>query len=456
AFDEIYILNLHGNSRLKEHTPEGGKDENVFDIQVGVSTIFLIKYKKARSEGSTQLHYAELCGLRKEKFVFVQTLSLESPEWKCLYPRAPYYFFVPKELMVSASMTQGFSLRSLFFDSGLAPLTKRDKAIVQFSSQGVMELLRNLEMMKAEEFRAFYQLGEDTDWQVNGAILDVKKNHEKLLTIDYFYRPFDLRKVPYTGQKGLFARPCFGVLGVMLHPKNYALCTTRQVRDSSFHHSFLTTCLPDKAFISDGTYAFPLYKFPDGWDYTPAEIVAGTTKDGEPIELELNMRCEILDKISKEVGEDVRGEDVFDYIYGVLNDKEYREKYIEFLKIDYPRIPYPKDKAEYQRFVEKGRWLRRLHLMDKTLEIPITATFSITGSNLVEFVKYEGERVWINDVQYFGNVPRAVWDHYVGSYQPARLWLQKRVGRVLSFDDIEWYLRVVSTIGAEVCNVLER
>ena len=121
---------------------------------------------------------------------------------------------------------------------------------------------------------------------------------------------------------------------------------------------------------------------------------------------------------------------MFDYVYGVLHDKEYRTKYFEFLKIEYPRIPYPKNKAEYEHFVKIGAQLRRLHLMDETLNLPLIATFDVAGSNQIEFVKYDNGKVWINDTQYFNNVPQSVWDHYVGAYQPARLWLHKRVGVV--------------------------
>jgi len=449
VFDEIYVVNLHGNSRLKEKTPAGGKDENVFDIQAGVSITILLKHKESKP-ATARVHYAELYGSRKEKFAALQALCLKRGEWQLLKPVKPYYFFVPKTFATLAT-EESFSLRSLFVNSGLAPLTKRDKAVVQFSRNGVTELLDNAEKLDANAFRAYYALGQDTDWRVDRAIGDVQKNRATLAIIDYVYRPFDVRKVPYTGQKGLFARPCFSVLGALLHPKNYALCTTRQVRDNSFRHCLITPFLPDKACISDGTYAFPLYRLPEGWDYTPAEILAGVTQSGQKIELELNMRPEILAKISETIDEPVRGEDVFDYIYGVLNDREYRTKYFEFLKIEYPRIPYPKDKTEYQRFVERGTWLRRLHLMDETLALPPVATFDIAGSNLVECVRYDesAQRLWINDTQYFAHVPRAVWDHYVGAYQPARLWLQKRIGRRLDYD-VRWYLRICATIAAEL------
>ena len=453
TFDAVYILNLHGNSRMKEKTPAGGKDENVFDIQAGVSINIFVKQKESKNS-LAKLYYGDLYGLRKEKLTALHSLHLDSTVWKELTPVAPYYFFVPKDFSLEESYRKGFSLTELFEIAALGPLSKRDCVVVNFQRCEAEALFAAAQKLTTEQFRELYRTGTDSrDWQVRSVIADVQTHAKDVAFVRYTYRPFDDRYVPYTGKtKGLFAYPCFKTLGGVLHPKNKVLCTTRLVRESSFRHCFVTSHLSDKASVCDGSYLFPLYKFPADWDYTPAEIAAGKTRSGEPIPLELNMRPEILAKISEAIGESVKGEEVFDYIYGVLNDKEYRTKYFEFLKIEYPRIPYPKDLAEYQRFVQKGEYLRRLHLMDETLALPPVATFDIAGTNLVECVRYDEstQRLWINDMQYFAHVPRTVWDHYVGAYQPARLWLQKRIGRRLDYDDVRWYLRVCATIAAEL------
>ncbi|MGP1362928.1 MAG: type ISP restriction/modification enzyme [Bacteroides sp.] len=455
AFDEIYILNLHGNSRLKERTPEGGKDENVFDIQVGVSINIFVK-KKVSANKQAKLFYHELYGLRREKFTALATTSLSGNGWQELHPTAPYYFFVQKEFNHKKEYDKGIGLDELFMDKVAGFVTSNDNIVVQFTEQDSAQLIRNITELTSEELKSRCGI-ESThgDWNLAKAREDITSASTKGCIVPVMYRLYDKRFVYYTGRTGgISVRPRYKKMGSLLHEKNYALCTTRIITSFQYQHCFVSNELVDLSLLSnrtsEGTYAFLLYKFPDNWDYTPTEIVADTTKDGKPIELELNMRQESLDKISKAVGETVKGEDVFDYIYGVLNDKEYREKYIDFLKIDFPHIPYPKDRSEYQRFVERGRWLRRLHLMDDTLDIPITATFSTPGTNLVEFVKYEEGQVRINETQYFGNIPLSVWEHKVGAYQPARLWLQKRVGRVLSYDDVLWYRRLVSTIGVEL------
>ena len=453
TFDALYIVNLHGNSRLKEKTPDGRKDENVFNIQQGVSINIFVKHRNKKTKAKqAKLFFHELYGLRDAKLQILHALNLEPTQWRTLHPRAPYFFFVEKDFSLQKEYQKGFSLAELFVSYGQGSYSKRDHVAIRFQKREAEDLLRDAQTLSEQEFRVKYDAGADRDWKVKATLSDAQTYGKSAVVIPYCYRPYDNRNVVYTGHKGFFARPCFDTFGSLLSVQNFALCATRQVRQNRYRHCFITQYLADKASISDVSHIFPLYRLPEGWDYTPAEIVAGVTKSGQKIELELNMRPEILAKISEAIGESVKGEEVFDYIYGVLNDKEYRTKYFEFLKIEYPRIPYPKDKTEYQRFVQKGEYLRRLHLMDETLDLPIATTFDVAGTNLVECVRYDesAQRLWINDMQYFAHVPRTVWDHYVGAYQPARLWLQKRIGRRLDYDDVRWYLRICATIAAEL------
>ena len=468
VFDEIYILNLHGSSRLKEKTPEGGKDENVFDIQTGVSINLFVKKQNSEPKQPATLHYAEQYGLREEKYETLNTLRLDSPLWKELTPYPPNYFFVDKDLALAQTYEKGFSLVELFESYSVGAVAGRDRVTIQFNRNETLDAIRKMLSMDVEAFRTLSGSGSDSSrWKLQNAINDIKRHRESLTIIPLSYRPYDNRSAAYTKSNGgIFLHPLYKKLGVLLHPANFALCATRFVKAFDvYHHCFIAKSVLEKGFVSnrtsESTYAFPLYKLPAGCSYTPAELAAGKTSAGEPIPLELNMRPEVLAKISEAVGEPVSGEELFDYVYGVLHDPEYRIKYFEFLKIDYPHIPHPQNLAEYRLFATRGARLRRLHLMDESLELPQVATFEVAGSNEVTAVRYEetplGERdvldgnapegrVWINDTQYFAHVPRRVWDHYVGAYQPARLWLQKRVGRRLDFDDVRWYLRMVATI----------
>ena len=183
-----------------------------------------------------------------------------------------------------------------------------------------------------------------------------------------------------------------------------------------------------------------------------------------------NLDEHIWAKINTTVGKDTTPEDIFDYIYGVLHSPAYRAKYKEFLKVDFPRIPYPKDLSEFEHFRSFGNQLRELHLMHSVPDLHVT--FPESGSMLVEKAEFvssvapewdsgigsadspsispESDSgigiVRINATQYFANVPREAWDFYIGGYQPAQKWLKDRKGRTLSFDDIEHYRKIISVL----------
>lgn len=136
-------------------------------------------------------------------------------------------------------------------------------------------------------------------------------------------------------------------------------------------------------------------------------------------------------------------EDIFDYIYATLHSPSYREKYKEFLKIDFPRVPYPKDKESFKKLVAYGAELRLLHLLESPKVNQYITTYPIAGSDTVENLSYKNEKVFINATQYFGNVPEVAWNFYIGGYQPAQKWLKDRKKRTLTNEDIEHYQKII-------------
>jgi predicted helicase len=149
-------------------------------------------------------------------------------------------------------------------------------------------------------------------------------------------------------------------------------------------------------------------------------------------------------QINTAIGKEATPEDIFDYIYGVLHSPAYRAKYKEFLKVDFPRIPYPKDQTEFEHYKDCGHQLRELHLMHNVPESAVT--FTQEGSMVVEQVRRDGDRVYINDTQYFDNVPQTAWEFYIGGYQPAQKWLKDRKGRALSYDDKDHYRQIITVL----------
>ncbi|VAX15252.1 adenine specific DNA methyltransferase, partial [hydrothermal vent metagenome] len=201
---------------------------------------------------------------------------------------------------------------------------------------------------------------------------------------------------------------------------------------------YITNCLTDtNMFRRGGPSIFPLYLYSEDGTKTP------------------NLDQEIWDKINEAVGR-TEPEEILDYIYAVLHSPSYRKKYKEFLKIDFPRVPYPKDKKTFSELIKFGTELRKLHLLESPKVDQYITTFPVMGSDIVEKPRFdavytenrrstqrEKGNVWINDEQYFGNVPEGAWNFYIGGYQPAQKWLKDRKGRPLTNEDIEHYQKII-------------
>ena len=189
-------------------------------------------------------------------------------------------------------------------------------------------------------------------------------------------------------------------------------------------------------FRRGGGIVFPLYQTNSG--------EAG--RFFENSDLTPNFSPTIIKGIEKALGEKVEPLELFDYIYAVLHNPAYRERYKEFLKIDFPRIPYPTDAKLYHSLATKGSELRKLHLLNDSANWPVNTTYPESGTNVVESLTYKDEKVHINAQQYFGNVPQDAWDFYIGGYQPAQKWLKDRKGSTLSFADIRHYQEIIAAL----------
>ncbi|MCR5658045.1 MAG: N-6 DNA methylase, partial [Bacteroidales bacterium] len=226
-FDEIYILDLHGNSRKKETAPDGSKDENVFDIMQGVSINIFVKKPNDNTKHKCQVSHFDLLKSREEKYEFLQGHNLEEIGWSRLHPEEPYQFFVPKDFSLQEEYEKGFKLDELFINNVSGIKTSNDKLNVKETKQDIEELINGALTLSEEEFRTKFNAGKDTrDWSVRRALDDVRENKNTLKIAPYCYRPFDNKFIVYTGRtNGIVARPRFRSLRAMLSPLNFALCT---------------------------------------------------------------------------------------------------------------------------------------------------------------------------------------------------------------------------------------
>lgn len=389
TFDKIYTINLHGNYKKKEVCPDGSPDENVFDIQQGVSINLFIKTGEKKASELGKVYYYDLYGKREEKYDFLTNTPFSEVKYQELHPVAPMYFFVPKNFGLMDEYEKGVSISSLFSLGSMGITTGHDK-----------------EMVSLQSFKS------DCNFQ-------------------YSYRPFDIRWINYDVKQITRARA--NVMNNLKKP-NIALCLIK-VNSSSdgLFKVLMSTGLTDKTILSskDNANVFPLYLY--------------TKEFGEEKKIP-NLKKEEWQKFNDAVGKETTPEEILAYIYAVLHSPSYRERYKEFLKVDFPRVPLPLSSEEFDRLTAIGQQLIDLHLMNNAQSWKCTTTFPEVGSQQVDFLEWKDGQVWINDKQYFGNVPESVWEFYIGGYQPAQKWLKDRKRRTLSFDEIKHYLHIIHAL----------
>ena len=438
VFDKIYILDLHGNARKKETAPDGSKDENVFDIMQGVSINIFVK-KKAKSNAPAEIFHYDLYGTRSNKYDYLQANSLNTVNWTTLQPQAPSFFFVPKDFAVQQEYEKGFKVDELIRINVSGIKTQRDDASIFISKEEQQTMRLDFINLTSEELKLKYNFKDVRDWQVQFAQSDLIVNH--LLVDKILYRPFDARYTLYTGKtKGVQGYPRYEMMRHMLKD-NIALLICKQQSSFDFQHIFITQLISDMCSVSsqtkEGAYLFPLFLYPEDGSFDT--------------ERRPNLDATIWAQINAAIGKSTSPEDIFDYIYGVLHSPAYRTKYKEFLKVDFPRIPYPASAEEFEHFRSHGNRLRELHLMHAVPESPVT--FPYPGTMQVDSLAWEWNiddgysgNIYINSTQCFEGVPTAAFEMYIGGYQPAQKWLKDRKGRTLTFDDIEHYRRIIAIL----------
>ncbi|GAA9401553.1 DNA methyltransferase [Helicobacter pylori] len=219
CYDELYILNLHGNARKKEKTPQGADDENVFNIMQGVSINLFVKKAQTTKQ---KIHYYDVYGERAEKYAFLAQNDLNSIEWLELIPREPFYLLLPLKTRLLDEYEQGFSVKDMFQVGGTGICSKRDHVVFHKTKESLLELLKDFSTLEPSELRRKYDIGDDSrDWRLEYAIREVKTNIKRLEEYIVFcqYRPFDYRWTYYTPNSRTFlAYPVYDVFKHMLPP----------------------------------------------------------------------------------------------------------------------------------------------------------------------------------------------------------------------------------------------
>jgi len=446
TFDKIYTIDLNGNSKKKETAEDGSPDVNVFDIQQGVSINFFIKTGSKKEDDLGKVFHFDLLGSREIKYDFLKNNSRRTIPYKELINQKPNFFFVKRNFEDKENYEKGFGLNLIFTLNSIGIVTANDATLVNENSKNLL--------LKVEEYYIIKVINK--------------------LSLKFTYRPLNTRYVYY--DPNLIERAREKVMGHFINKENLGLICPKQVPEKENSGAFITKYLSGHKTCSayNINNIFPLYLYPD----SDSQLSLDSKITRTP-----NLDMKIVDQIAKGLGlsfvpekrdgfsaaadrHDGIGEfapiELLDYIYAVLHSPTYRETYKEFLKIDFPRVPYPDNVEKFWKLVKLGGELRALHLVECPSLNDYITEYPIGGDNEVEKPRFVEDdnfskvlnfgkvgslgRVYINTEQYFDKVPEVAWNFYIGGYQPAQKWLKDRKGRPLEFEDILHYQKIIKAL----------
>jgi predicted helicase len=468
TFDKIYIIDLHGNSKKKEISPDGSVDQNVFDIMQGVSINLFIKTGNKKNNELGKVYNIDVYGRREDKYDFLTNNRIGDVNFTELELSRPNYLFVNRSNDGELDYMNSFRFDELFLSNVTGVVTMGDSFSVTDSKielENRLNEFKNSEI-KESDLKSTFDLGKN----YAKFILDNKNKLQitKDKFVNYNYRPFDYKYTYYDNK--ILWRWRDNVMKHFLSRDNLGLIIGRQgqvVGSMAWNLCFITNSIIDfNIFYRGGGMLFPLY--------------LNNSSDGQQIIGDFkqpNLNLDLVNKIAEKLILKFTNEkvstrntfapiDILDYIYAVLHSPAYREKYKEFLKIDFPRVPYPTDANKFWQLVKLGGELRQIHLLESDIVNKFITKYPEGGSNKVGKINFRiydysetpvGETypdylgaVYINETQYFADVPSSVWEFYIGGYQPAQKWLKDRKDRELSFDDIVHYQKIIVALNETV------
>jgi predicted helicase len=454
TFDMILIANLHGSAKKRETVRDGTKDENVFDIQQGVSINFFIK--KQTPPEKKEFYCRDIFGPRDYKYeILYENQIIGWGPGDVVEPEEPNYFLNSGHPSRSQKYERFAKITDIFPVHSNGIKTQKDDASIALTKKECQQIIDDFNEYDYLEIRNKYGFKDVRDWTIQRAKEDIEKNSPEILPIEY--RPFDSRYCIYTGTtKGIMGYPRDNIMKHLIGHNNVALLTVRQQSTFSFHHAFVTNTISQMCSLSNQTsensYVFPLYIYPEygGLGLEDSQIPNINLEIAEAFDRRINPEYKMdyykrLEFVSKEFAEDI-----FNYIYAVLYSNHYRETYAEFLKIDFPRVPYPENADQFKKLAALGSSLCQLHLLENVHPSATYAGWPVKGSNLIEQSEYKAGSVNINKDQYFANVPETVWTYQIGGYQPAQKWLKDRKGRTLDIDTIEHYQKIITALALTI------
>lgn len=401
-----------------------------------------------------KIYHAHLWGSREDKYQYLLENDITTVEWTELNPQSSFYLFIPQNTDYKAEYEQGWKITEIMPVNSTGVKTHRDHFVFDFD---LLELRKRIEKFRDlniadQEISKIYEIQDTRDWKLD------QRRHSLKLNLDwenYFtqclYRPFDCRS--YYHHEDVVELPRNEIMRHVFSKVNLCLGLGRQgiaVNDPIWSLiSVSEKPIDNNVFRRGGVNIFPLYLYPDN-----------TNQQGSLfVEKKPNLSSDFLSAIKEKLGYIPTPEAIFYYIYAIFHSPTYRQRYAEFLKIDFPRVPLTSNNQLFKNLSEKGKELVELHLMkSKKLNKLITKVVS-SGDNTVTEVTYKPteQRVYINKNCYFEGIEPQIWKFKIGGYEVLDKWLKdrKKAKRTLSFDDVLHYQKIVIALKETIQLMIE-
>ncbi|MBI4727120.1 N-6 DNA methylase, partial [candidate division TA06 bacterium] len=431
TFDEIRVLDLHGNALKKEKCPDGSDDKNVFDIMQGVAIVIMMKRK---SKDKTKVFHAEKYGLRAIKYNWLDKHEITNTKWTKLKTSSPTYFFYPRNEKGLAEYSSWPAISEIFPLNVTGIVTARDEFATDWDKGALRRRIETFRNLKLDDdfVKNAYKLSENYMWRIAKARRDLSKveDWEKYFT-KILYRPFDEKHIYF--HDTVVWRTRKEVMQHMVDGSNIGLISVRQVAEGIFNHAFVADAIIESRVTLSNKgigYLFPLYVNSEkkkSKGSSPGVMMLFEPRAEYNVK-KPNLTPELVEKLTKAYGETPQPERIFNYIYAVLYSNTYRTKYAEFLKSDFPRVPVTADYKLFLKLSALGGQLVEMHLLkSKALDKPMIK-FEGKGNNRVGKLIYEnpsptgrgaGERLklYINEAQYFSGLSQNIYEYQIGGYQ---------------------------------------
>ncbi len=511
SFDKIYILDLHGNVRKKEISPDGSKDENVFDIMQGVSINIFVKSQNHSSKLAKVYHY-DLFGKREYKYNFLFCNNLESVKWKELKTEAPFFLFVLQDKNKKIEYDKGISVKDMFRISGVGITTAHDDFVIDLDKEKLLQKFKDFKNSSpnSDELHKKFNVPKKVGWDILKGWKNIQEEKDLNKYIQKIaYRPFDTRYIFYEDKlvwrcvkdifehfvqdeitmgfsplhanrsktqgaeahcvnnsekstQGVRRRRPDGKAPCYSENRNIGLVCDRGTKLQDISNIFISDALIDLHLVGSGSYIFPLYIY-DTANVRKIlreenEEIGGMFEDikhFEDVERIENFTPKFRKFINEKYG-NVKPEEILGYIYAILFHREYRKKYFDFLKIDFPKIPFVDKKEDFLKFGKLGIKLYNLHLYDLTNLSSDKINLEDVGEPIFKDAKNKNEKIekinynenkkelFINKSLYFKNVSKEVWEYKIGGYQVLDKYLKSHKNENIDYSHFENVIKILT------------